>query len=283
MAFSSCIGLKQITYGKSRIEWLKINKDPHWFVGVECTVRCKDGNVEIDPDLKPLNMWLPFEDEEGFDFFKLSYSFDGTIDSLVKRLSELGPIPKGTKVLSFSIEDKYARIDLSKEFVSNIQGTTDEMNVLYSLVNTIIENYGVSKVYLTVEGKAFDSGHETYNQPLVFQRLLKLLLIDPETTSLYKTTTYFDGKIESIIDILIMNGTLPEGTKVLDFHTEGNYTSINLSKEFGDVYFGDSKKGELMLDSIIYTLGSYYKTYGVSVAIEGDYLDYLIPSYVISG
>jgi spore germination protein GerM len=110
-----------------------------------------------------------------------------------------------------------------------------------------------------------------------------LLLIDPETTSLYKTTTYFDGKIESIIDILTMNGTLPEGTKVLDFHTEGNYTSINLSKEFGDVYFGDSKKGELMLDSIIYTLSSYYKTYGVSVAIEGDYLDYLIPSYVISG
>ncbi len=276
-AFNGCKSIKQISYGRSRIDWLKIKKENNWFTEEKCIIQCNDGNIEVDLDLEPLNMWLPFEDEEGFDFFKLSYSYDGTIEGLVNRLSELGPIPKGTKVLSFNIEGMFARIDLSKEFVSTIQGTTEEMNVIYSLVNTIIENHSVTNVMFTVEGKPFDSGHETYDNPLTFKRLLKLLLIDPETMSLYKTTTYFDGKTESIIDILIMNGTLPEETKILDFHTKGNYTSIDLSKEFGDVYFGDSIKGQLMLDSIIYTLGSYYNTYGVIVTIEGQTLDYVIP------
>jgi len=99
---------------------------------------------------------------------KLSFKTnDLTKSVLEKAFKELpnGDISKvlgpNAKIKSLYLnKDNVAYIDFTKEFTSEMNaGSSYESMILQSVTNTIGNYYGVDKVYLTVEGSPYASGH----------------------------------------------------------------------------------------------------------------------------
>lgn len=79
------------------------------------------------------------------------------------------PLPPGTKCLSAEIQGDTAYINFSKELKDNFSGgSTNEMLVVYSIVNTACSIKGIKKAQILIEGKETDSlgGHIDISYPL---------------------------------------------------------------------------------------------------------------------
>ncbi|MCX7904418.1 MAG: GerMN domain-containing protein [Caloramator sp.] len=71
----------------------------------------------------------------------------------------LGPNSKINSLSLIPNENK-VYIDLSKEFVSDMNaGSSLEAMIIQSLVNTLGDYYNVDKVYISLDGKPYESGH----------------------------------------------------------------------------------------------------------------------------
>lgn len=70
-------------------------------------------------------------------------------------------ISPNTKINALYLgDDGIAYVDFSKEFIRDRNvGASYESLALQSVVNTIGQYYGVDKVYLTIDGKPYESGH----------------------------------------------------------------------------------------------------------------------------
>ena len=96
------------------------------------------------------------------------YEYDGTIDGLIAKLIDLGTLPAGTSVISFSIDENTATIDLSKELNEAMIGTTIEHTMIVSLVNTVIDCYDLGSLNIKVEGSDFQPSHPFCSNPISF-------------------------------------------------------------------------------------------------------------------
>lgn len=78
-----------------------------------------------------------------------------------KKESYLALTGAKTKINSMYLgKDGIAYIDFSSDFVSDMNAGADyEQLILQSITNTVGNYYGVQKVYITVEGKPYESGH----------------------------------------------------------------------------------------------------------------------------
>ena len=77
-------------------------------------------------------------------------------------------MPKGTKILSVKIDNEIATVDFSKEFKSNFSGgSTGEVMLIGSIVNTLTEFDNIKAVRFTVEGRQLESlaGHLDLTTP----------------------------------------------------------------------------------------------------------------------
>lgn len=85
------------------------------------------------------------------------------IDSLKKDRGEnfcTLPSDLGVKNAKLDTENDNITIDFGSKFVNNMNlGSSAEINVLKAIVNSIGYNFGVNKVYITVDGAAYSSGH----------------------------------------------------------------------------------------------------------------------------
>jgi hypothetical protein len=69
----------------------------------------------------------------------------------------IGP---NVKIKSLYVNGNIVYIDFSKELITEMNaGSSYEALILQGIANTIGEYYGVNKVYITVEGKPYESGH----------------------------------------------------------------------------------------------------------------------------
>ncbi|EOD00930.1 GerMN domain-containing protein [Caldisalinibacter kiritimatiensis] len=67
------------------------------------------------------------------------------------------PVPKGTKVLDVSKEGSTVIVNLSKEFIENLNDNTTDTNIaVASIVNTVTFFKGNDKVKIMVEGKEIE-------------------------------------------------------------------------------------------------------------------------------
>ena len=71
---------------------------------------------------------------------------------IVRELVNLGVLPKNTKVNQVSVYDNICYLDLSGEFLYDIGNSSPEL-VVYSLVNSVVKQTGVSAVQILVDGK----------------------------------------------------------------------------------------------------------------------------------
>ncbi len=93
-----------------------------------------------------------------------------TADELLAALVDAGAIPEGTTCVSFTQSDDGSELtlDLSQAFADGVgqMGTSGEMMMLGSLVNTFLEAYDAQTITVTVEGAALETGHNVYDTPL---------------------------------------------------------------------------------------------------------------------
>lgn len=84
-------------------------------------------------------------------------------------------IPSGTKIISVETKDGVCFVNLSKEFVTrNMGGTTSEILAVYSIVNSLTELNGVTKVQFLIDGeKRNEYIHIMFSEP--FERDISMV------------------------------------------------------------------------------------------------------------
>lgn len=93
--------------------------------------------------------------------------------NIINALVQTGVINKNTKIQSEGIDEnssgKHLRIDFNEEFMDYISsmGTSGEYSTMGSIVNTFIDALGVDDVFITVSGNILETGHCTYDEPLI--------------------------------------------------------------------------------------------------------------------
>ncbi len=133
----------------------------------------------FEPGVMSMNLWYP--DQNAIDVHAETRSFPylQEQDIPMAALRELYVAPadpnltvilKGSveDILSVTVENSLATVDVSEEFVlNNTGGSTLEAMVIRSIVNTLCELDGVEKVQFTVEGDphAPFGGHITIDEP----------------------------------------------------------------------------------------------------------------------
>ncbi len=94
-----------------------------------------------------------------------------TAQALVDLLSGNDIIAENVVVNSFTVDNNnIIQLDLSAQFsnILNTMGTSGEYIMLGSLVNTFMDAFDADGVFLTIDGKALETGHNIYDQTLGF-------------------------------------------------------------------------------------------------------------------
>lgn len=99
-------------------------------------------------------------------------------ESLIGELVKVNIVSVDTKVKSLSVDEKDSKLlhlDMSKEFGEyvSMMGTAGEYIVIGSLVDTFLDAYDCEHVIITVDGKALETGHASYDGALQFFEVYK--------------------------------------------------------------------------------------------------------------
>ncbi len=122
------------------------------------------------PFSQSVKLFYPKADGNGLYYIDKTLSFntnDVTKIAIEKALRDtpakvaVGPLSPNAKIKSLYLnKDNMVYIDFTQELISEMNaGASTEALILQSIVNTVGEYYGADKVYLTVEGKPYSSGH----------------------------------------------------------------------------------------------------------------------------
>jgi len=241
--------------------------------------------TKFTSSLEPIkaDFYVPNDKADGFNVF--NYEYDGTMEGLIKKLIELGALPKNTVVNSFKVEKDTIKIDLSSAFGNKLMstGTAGEDMLVGSLVNTLIKCYGVKTVSFTVNGSIVKTGHNVYDYPLsMFGDLTSSVgpikadfYVPNDKANGFNVFNYeYDGTMEGLIKKLIELGALPKNTVVNSFKVEKDTIKIDLSSSFGNKLKSTGTAGEYMLvGSLVNTLIKCYGVKTVSFTVNGKIVE----------
>jgi hypothetical protein len=122
------------------------------------------------------------EDKINFDNKKLNFNTNDITKIVIEKAYKILPKGNVNKVLSpntkikslYLNKDNMVYVDFTKAFISEMNaGSGYESMILQSIANTLGRYYGVSKVYLTVEGNPYSSGHIVMRKGEAFKVNLK--------------------------------------------------------------------------------------------------------------
>ena len=87
---------------------------------------------------------------------------------VLEKLKEAGVIPETVEIIAITSEGSQLNIDMNKAFYDHLctMGTSGEMSLVGSVVNTFLNAYQAETIFLTCEGEIMESGHVVYDFPL---------------------------------------------------------------------------------------------------------------------
>lgn len=122
------------------------------------------------------NQWVTEDREINFVSERIEDKIAQVIEELINGSEHFhyNPIPEGTQLMSIFLDKRgVVYIDLTEAFVNNHPGgTSGEIMTIYSLVNTITENFSTIKgVKILVMGKEIETlkGHIDARNPFTFR------------------------------------------------------------------------------------------------------------------
>lgn len=135
---------------------------------IETTLEKIEENV---PVIQTVKFYYPDFENDRIAYIKQKLEFKTNDTAIEKFDSFLRTSPKegltkilgpNTKINSLYLmpNENKVYIDLSKEFVSDMNaGSSLEAMIIQSLVNTLGDYYNVDKVYISLDGRPYESGH----------------------------------------------------------------------------------------------------------------------------
>ena len=145
---------------------------------------------DVEKGLVPISFVLYFANDEGDKLvgYPMEDVKEGstTIEQLIvshliegpkeeaKRKGLKGVIPKDTILNNVTTKEGVCYVDLSKEFLNQVDGVKDKVTV-FSLVNSLIELSSINKVQIMIDGKIIDRYHDEIALNTVLDRDLDLV------------------------------------------------------------------------------------------------------------
>ena len=95
-----------------------------------------------------------------------------------KKSGTLSTVPSGTKLISVSVVDGVCYVNLSDSFKNNQNPEVTEEVLLYSIVNSLTELQGVSKVQISINGSTDGNIRYSYDLSKMYERNLEFIKED---------------------------------------------------------------------------------------------------------
>ena len=125
---------------------------------------------ETDPVMTlTYRIYLPNDNADGFDIQDVDTTVI-TAESVLKELQDRGALPETVAINAFGADGTQLNIDFNQAFADLIcsMGTTGELMITGSVVNTYLSAFQAESVFFTVNGDVLESGHVIYDFPLTF-------------------------------------------------------------------------------------------------------------------
>ena len=97
---------------------------------------------------------------------------------IISSPTTLSTVPSGTKLISVSVVDGVCYVNLSDSFKNNPNPEVTEEVLLYSIVNSLTELQGVSKVQISINGSTDGKVRFSYDLSKLYERDLKFIKED---------------------------------------------------------------------------------------------------------
>lgn len=129
-----------------------------------------EGNMSNEPTESTVTLYLPdwLADANGFNAEQATT--DGTAENIIVLLEAKEALPKGSALISFTIDGNSGLVEMNSAFESGVgsKGTIGEYLMLGSLVNTLLGYYELDEIWITVGGAPLETGHNMYDYGLGF-------------------------------------------------------------------------------------------------------------------
>lgn len=201
-------------------------------------------------------------------------------------------IPEKTQLLSLTLKEDIATVDFSKDYYS--ASNADNMLAAFTVVNTLCDAAGVSKVVILVNGQeligtnkkplgALGKDDIVYEGSKTQTDSVELSLYFPAADGEHlqpekRTVTLKDKEpLAKLAVIELMKGSenkqlqkpIPAETKLLSVETKENICFVNFSKEFIEKYTAGSSAEIMTVYSIVDSLTEISGIERVQFLIEG--------------
>lgn len=147
----------------------------------EFEVRTLLEEIESEPYEMEITTYYPTAEDIGTEYIKQTIEFNtnDNIEDILENTMKKPPsdkllpsISKGTRINKIHLNRSSwtLEVDFSGELLTEMNaGSSFETEILKSIVNTMGIFYDVDKVYITVEGKPYESGHYGINKDEYFE------------------------------------------------------------------------------------------------------------------
>lgn len=197
-----------------------------------------------------------------------------TAYSIIKELKAYGAVAKNVKAKSLDFKGKRLVLDLSKEFAKDVanSGTAGEYVKVGSVVNTFIDAFKVDTLTITVEGKAWETGHNVYDGPLSKYAYNIALYVGNANADGFEiiNTQIVNRTAYSIINELKAAGSVAKGVKANSLKFVKGKLVLDLSKEFAQDVASTGTAGEyIKVGCVVNTFLDAYNVDTLTITVEG--------------
>ena len=142
------------------------------------TEAAQEDETEVTTVTEPLKIiryivYSPNSNADGFYEHVMEWQIPYLSDyqpTILDAWIELKVLTNEVQIMSMVQEENHITIDFNDAFKDLVctMGTSGERMIIGSIVNTLITNYEVETVSITVDGEIWESGHVIYDFPLEF-------------------------------------------------------------------------------------------------------------------
>jgi len=132
------------------------------------TTQSADSPNETNP-LLSYSIYVPNDNADGFSTEAVATD-DISAETVLSELKKQNVLPDAVSVHSFQMDNGLITIDFNQAFADAVcsMGTSGELMLIGSVVNTFLDAFQAEAVSITVDGQILESGHETYDDNMTF-------------------------------------------------------------------------------------------------------------------
>ena len=121
------------------------------------------------PALLSYTVYIPNDNADGFNEESVSTETIAP-ENILNELKNQKVLPDAVSINSFAIDNGVITIDFNKAFADIVcsMGTSGELMIVGSVVNTFLDAFQSKSVFFTVDGQILESGHTIYDFNLTF-------------------------------------------------------------------------------------------------------------------